>query len=85
MGFIRDIILDPQCLYCGERTLQDEPNEKNFPFKIKYCSSCGRYQIHRNRPHCKYCGTSLSKLIKDEEGVVRPRCPLCGYTWNEDK
>ncbi len=85
MGFLRDIILGSECLYCGERTLQDVPNERNFPFQIKHCKSCGRYQILSNRPRCKYCGTSQTQFVEDEEGIVRPRCPLCGYTWNEDK
>lgn len=82
MGFFADTFLGPQCKYCGKRSLEDESSKGLFPFEIKYCRSCGRYQILGRIPRCYRCGTPQTDFTRNEYEVVLPKCPNCGYVWD---
>lgn len=85
MGFLADVFLGPQCNYCGRRSLEEEFSVKGYcPFEVKYCRSCGRYQVHGPVPSCHRCGTPQTKLARNEYGVMLPQCPNCGYIWDDD-
>ncbi len=83
MGFFTSVFLGPECKYCGKRSLEDDdPSKGLFPFEIKYCRSCGRYQVFGNIPRCYRCGTPQTNVTINEYGAPLPTCPKCGYVWD---
>lgn len=82
MGVFANVFLGPQCKYCGRRSLKDEESKGLFPFEMKRCRSCGRYQAHGDIPHCGRCGTLQTDVAINEYGVALPKCPKCGCVWD---
>ncbi|MBE6310469.1 MAG: hypothetical protein E7080_05375 [Bacteroidales bacterium] len=84
MGFFSDLFLGDKCKFCGNRSLNDDLHHKTFSFQMRYCNSCKRLGIYGEIPRCYRCGTPQTSYGQNEYNVWLPKCPKCGYIWDDD-